>query len=85
MSSGASLKYGDFNNAAIIAGLPKWKTSMCGAAVAFSQASCQWSIWAARPSSPIVPQRASAAWVYDALNGATKHSICICIHEHGTK
>jgi hypothetical protein len=79
------LKYGDFKHAATASGLPKCKTSMCGAADTFSQASYQWSIQAARPSSPIVPQRASHSWLYDALKGATKHSICVCTHEHSTK
>jgi hypothetical protein len=72
------LTYGDFNCAAIVAGLAKCKTSMCGAAVTFSQASCQWSIQPARPSSPSVLESASASWLNDALHGTTKHSICVC-------
>jgi hypothetical protein len=59
------LKYGDFNSAATRAGLPKWWTSMCGAAATFSQASCQWSTQAARPSSPSVLQSASDSWAID--------------------
>ena len=55
------MKYGDFRHALIVAGLPPyWKTSMWGAAGTCSQASCQCSIWATRPTSLIVLQIASA-------------------------